>query len=266
MNFNYEHIEQYINGTLTGEALADFEAKLLTNKALAEEVALYKDVDSTLTVAYAYEEEDAALKQTFNQLGKKYFTEEVTTIQETDSTKVKGDNTKVVQLQPARKENERGDSPGVRWLKPLIGLAVAALIALLLFQIPLRSLVDNYYEPFALEITKKGDNIQTLTQAQNAYNSGDYASALPVFEKHPDKIEVQLAKGNAEYNLGKLDAAVVTFQKIASRNSIHQPTANWYLALTHLKQEQPEKAKAILQKIPEGSQYYEQAQQLFKKI
>jgi len=141
------------------------------------------------------------------------------------------------------------------------------VIALLIFQPWQRSLIDRYYEPYALNITQRTpDDMAALIQAQKAYNSGDYASALPVFEKYPNNVEVQLAKGNATYNLGKTDEAIATFQQVASGNSIHVPAANWYLALAYLKKEQPEKAKSALDNIPEGSSYYTKAQELRAKI
>lgn len=264
MNFDYEKIEQYIEGKLEGEALAEFEAKLLTDKDLAEEVALYKDVNMTLTSVYAHEHEDAALAETFSQLGRKYFTESATTIQEPDSTKIKQDNTKVVPLRPAQKEKTTKQWSGFRWLRPAIGLAVVALIALLIWQPWQSSLVDTYYEPYALNIIARNGDKEALAKAEKAYQSGDYAAALPVFEQYPTNVEVQLAKGNAAYNLGKLDLAASTFQQIASGNSIYTSTANWYLALTYLKQEKLAEAKIILQKIPNNSEYYDKAQKLLK--
>jgi len=264
MNFNYEQIEQYIDGTLTGEALANFEAKLLTDKTLAEEVALYKDVDVTLASAYAYKEEDAALEQTFNQMGKKYFTKEAT-IQEADSAKTKQDNTKVIPLQPRAKENEDKKPSGLRWLRPVIGLVAAALIALFIW---IGNVIQPFDEPYQLAVIERSGSKQMLEQAQKAYNSGDYASALPVFEKYTgDEIEVQIAKGNAEFYLGKIDAAVNTLEKVVSRNSVYTPTANWYLAGAYLEQNEPKKAKAALGKIPEGAKkYYTKAQKLLRKI
>jgi len=266
MNFDYEQIERYIEGKLEGEALAKFKAKLLTNKALAEEVALYKDVNMTLTSAYAHEQEDAALAQTFNQLGKKYFTKSTTIIQETDSAKIKQDNTRVVPMRLTPKEKNTNQWSGFRWLRPAIGLAVAALIALLIWQPWQGSLVDSYYQPYALNITERSGDKEQLAQAEKAYKSGDYAAALPVFEQYPNNVEVQLAKGNAAYNLGKLDAAATTFQQIASGNSIYTSTANWYLALTYLKQEKTAEAQTILQKIPNNSDDYKQAQQLLNEM
>lgn len=261
---DYEQIDQYINGKLTGEALTDFEAKLLTNKELAEEVALYKDVEATLTTAYAHEEEDAELGQTFSQLGKKYFTKE-TTIQETDSTKTKQDKTKVVQLHPTSKESEQSKSSGIRWLRPLVGLAVAALIALLIFQPWQSDVIRPFDEPYSLAIAERSGEEKALIEAQNTYNSGDYAAAISIFEQHPNKAEVQLAKGNAEHYLGNTDAAIKTFEQIASGGSVYVSTANWYLAGAYLQQNQPEKAKVTLSKIKSG-QYYQRAQQLLKEI
>lgn len=261
---DYKQIDEYISGQLTGKALADFEVQLLTNKALAEEVELYKDVGETLTTNYAYEKEDAELKQLFNKLGKDYFPKEEV-VEKTIN--VEQDNTKVVQLETVTGKKDSGGSSGIRWLRPIIGLAVAALIALLIFQPWQRSLIDSYYEPYALNVTQRtGDDMAALIQAQKAYNSGDYASALPVFEQYSDNAQVQLAKGNAAYNLGKTDEAIATFQQVASGNSVYVPAANWYLALAHLKQEQPEKAKAALGNIPEDSSYYAKAQELQNKI
>ncbi len=261
---NYKQIDEYIKGELTGEALAGFEAKLLIDKALAEEVALYKDVDKTLETAHAYEEEDAELGQLFNQLGKKYFTKE-TTIQETGSAKIKQDNTKVVQLQPNEKENEKANSSGLGWLRPVVALAVAALIALLIFQPWQADFVRPFDAPYQLAVVDRSGGNETLIAAQKAYNSGDYAAAIPVFEKYPDSIEAQLAKGNAQYYLGDTDAAIRTFEQIASGSSVYVSTANWYLAGVHLEQNQPEKAKTALSKIKSG-QYYDKAQNLLKEL
>ena len=268
MNFDYEQIGQYIEGKLEGEALAEFETKLLTDKALAEEVALYKDVNATLETAYAYEREDVELTETFNQLGKKYFAPETTaTIEDTikDTTQTAQDNTKVVPLNPVSNEREEKKSSNVRWLRPVVALAVAALIALLIFQPWQADVIRPFDSPYQLAIAERSGGEAELLAAEKAYNSGDYATALPVFEKYPDRVEAQLAKGNAQYYLGDADAAIRTFEQIASGGSVYVSTANWYLAGVHLQQNQPEKAKTALSKIKSG-QYYDKAQNLLKEL
>ena len=56
----YELIEQYINGTLVGEALRQFEKELADNPLLAQTVALYRDVPEKL--------EDVEQDLKFNEL------------------------------------------------------------------------------------------------------------------------------------------------------------------------------------------------------
>jgi len=125
-------------------------------------------------------------------------------------------------------------------------------------------LIDSYYQPYTLNVIHRGVGEQSLAKAEKAYNSGDYETVLPIFDKYPDNPKVQLAKGNAQYNLGKFDEAIKTFKGI--KDPFLAPTANWYLALTYLKQDQAEKAKTALQNIPEGSNHYKDAQKLLNTI
>jgi len=171
---------------------------------------------------------------------------------------------KVRSEKPLSEQAVKPSSGIIRRLMPIVGLAAAALIALLIWQPWQNDLVGRYYQPYALNTTEMGDGEQSLQQAQNAYNSGEYTKALPMLEKYSDNPKVQLAIGNAQYKLGKFDDAIKTFKGI--KYPFLVPTANWYLALTYLKKEQAEKAKIILQNIPEDSNHYKDAQKLLKKI
>lgn len=154
-------------------------------------------------------------------------------------------------------------TPGMlRRIRPIIGFAAAASVALLIYFI----IPKNPYQHYVLDITEMSGETATLQQAQDTYNSKDYAAAIPLFKKFPDNMPIQIAKANAHYNLGEFDAAIATLQPITSGNSGHKNTANWYLALTYLKQEnQTEKAKIALKKIKSGT-YYDKAQKLLKKL
>ena len=149
----------------------------------------------------------------------------------------------------------------LRRMRPIIGLAAAALIALLIWQ-PWQS---SLYEHYVMDTTEMSGAEPTFQQAQDSYNAKDYAAAIPLLEKFPDNIPAQIAKANAHYNLEDYGATAATLQPIASGNSGHKSTANWYLALTYLKQDQAEKAKAALKEIKSG-EYYGKAQGLLKKI
>jgi len=75
MNFNYEQINLYINGELTGEELAHFEAQLHEDEAFAQAVDFYRDMERILFAKYRYEQEYADLVELFTELREKYFSD-----------------------------------------------------------------------------------------------------------------------------------------------------------------------------------------------
>jgi len=231
MKYDTQYIDKYLDGELSEPEVNAFEEEIKIDKEFAYEVKLQQTARETVEYSNFMDKIDRIRNE-----------------------------------KPSSEQVAIPSNSIIRRLIPIIGLAAAALIALLIWQPWQSSSVDSYYQPYALSTIHLGGE-QSLQQAQNAYNSGDYAVALPVFEKYPDMVEVQLAKGNAEYNLGKLDAAATTFERVISANKYpyHEPAANWYLALTYLKQNQAEKAKTALQAIKRG-EYYDRAQQLLKKI
>lgn len=64
---SYEKIEAYLSGQLEGEALAEFEKAVQSDPALAEEVALYRDMSAALEPS-----EEDELRANLALLGKKY--------------------------------------------------------------------------------------------------------------------------------------------------------------------------------------------------
>lgn len=73
MNFDYEQINLYINGELSGEELANFEAQLQEDESFAQAVDFYRDMERILFAKYRYEQEYADLVELFTELRKKYF-------------------------------------------------------------------------------------------------------------------------------------------------------------------------------------------------
>ena len=242
MKYDTQHIDKYLDGELSEPEVNTFEAEMQKDGDFAYEVKLQQTARETVEYANFMDKIE-----------------------------------KVRSEKPPSEQPEKSSNGIIRRLLPIVGLAAAALIALLIWPFWHSSPVDkeqqwtalaeDNYQTYALDITRKGEGEQSLTQAEKAYNSGDYETALPIFEKYPDNVEVQLAKGNAEYNLGKLDAATATFERIISADKYpyHEPTANWYLALSYLQQDQPEKAKTALKTINSG-EYYDKARRLLKEI
>jgi len=125
---------------------------------------------------------------------------------------------------------------------------------------------------FSLEY--KGKN-EAYKKGKIAYNDGQYLIALLYFRVYlsqkKSSASVELAKGNCEFQLGKIDEAILTFQSILKNTSYwldnpNRATANWYLALCYLKKDQSEKAKNALNQVSVESDFCEKAEELLKQL
>ncbi|MEO0724819.1 MAG: tetratricopeptide repeat protein, partial [Bacteroidota bacterium] len=152
-------------------------------------------------------------------------------------------------------------------------LAVAASIALLLVAGFLwqknsysnTALAEQYSTPYPDRLTTMSDNAEAqLAEAMTAYNSGNYASAIPLFEALPDSLSrnglAQLYLGISQLKQGQAADAQTSLEAIPSA-SAYQEAANWYLALSELAQGQEAAARERLETIVAAEAYPGQAAQ-----
>ncbi len=126
----------------------------------------------------------------------------------------------------------------------------------------------NTHKP--MNISVKG-NTETLEKVQDLFNKGDYETANThlsrVAEYYIKYAEVQLYYGITFLELEHYPLAKITFDKVLlHKNSGFVDDAQWYLALLFLKQNDLETCKTYLEQIPEDSNYYEKARDLFKQL
>src|SRR5258705_9436236 len=74
----FEKIELYLAGELKGEELALFEKQLKDDDQLRQQVDLYKTIESEMKQRTSGSKEEADLKKSLSDLGKKYFARETT--------------------------------------------------------------------------------------------------------------------------------------------------------------------------------------------
>lgn len=253
--FDYEKIDQYLEGELSGTELQAFESELKINEPLAKEVALYKTIQDDLRNHLSRQQKGAsATENTLSQLNNKYF-----------SAEKANTDTKVISI-----KNK----------KPLFYmLAVAASIALFFFIKPLlfspglsnQQLFTQYAQVENLDFTVRGDNNDSLKIiASKLYNEKNYAAALPLLEtlslKYPDETNLALAKGVAYLQTKKYEEAIKVFDSISRGNSVLKYEAVGYKAMVYLLQNNTEACITELSKIPPDASRYEQSIALIKKL
>jgi tetratricopeptide (TPR) repeat protein len=245
--FNYEIIDQYLAGELTGEELAAFEQQMQADPALANEVQLYKALGEEIKQANQPDTIEDSLRNNIAALNTTYFKPKAT----------------VVKMKK------------IWWL----GAAAAiAAIVLLLVQPFAGEKFDNeklfaHYSANTDELSsvqRGGTDNPELVKAAELYNSKQYQLALPLLEKlvtaYPDDKDLLLAKGVSVLQNGKAESAIPIFNAISSTETVYKNSALWFKALSLLKMNKLAECVTVLRSLSTGADRYKQAQELIKKI
>jgi hypothetical protein len=150
----------------------------------------------------------------------------------------------------------------------------AAAVLLLIFALPLLLDTTPQYGDFAahrpLALQERGATDNQLSAIETAFNSNDYQQAydqlVSYLSAQKEDINAQLYQGIAALEIGKTAEAKMIFTRISEGESGFKQTANWYLALLSLQQQNYSEVQRSLQRIPEGNYWYPKAQQLISQL
>ena len=154
-------------------------------------------------------------------------------------------------------------------------LAVAATVLLLIsaywfFSQPATPEYRQYAQHAPLSLTVRGVADQSISDAEKAFAAKDYAGALAPLERiltaDPGNITAQLYKGICLLELGRPAEARATWVTIANGQSALRSEAEWYIALSYLKEKNYAACKTALQNIESGADRYKDAEALLKKL
>ncbi len=112
-----------------------------------------------------------------------------------------------------------------------------------------------YVEP--LDLITKSNGVD-VSQMQTLFNDGEYNAAMPLINAflsdNPRDLDVLLAKGVAQTELGQYKAAHQTYLQIQAMGPRVKKYL-WFDALCYVKEGNTEKAKTLLQKIVTEKSY-----------
>ena len=128
----------------------------------------------------------------------------------------------------------------------------------------------QYAQHDPLSITVRGVTDQDKSVAEKAFAAKDYPIALAAIERllsaDPGNITAQLYKGICQLELDQPANARGTWAPISSGASALRSEADWYIALSYLKEKNFSACKTALQKIESGADRYKDGQDLLKKL
>lgn len=238
---NIDRIDRYLSGAMEAEEKQQFELDLATDAQLAEDLALQRD----MAVFLKNKTQRSALKSQLRGIGEEYF-------------KAPEQPAKVVQMPPRR-----------RWL--WASAAAAAIVLLLVWQFLLSpTLYEQYAQYPPLALAEKASTANDWSQAETAFNTGDYATAetqlSEYLEQYPNDQLARLYLGICKMEQNQSTEAQQIFSNFATADASIRDYADWYLALNYLKSEDLQACREALQKIAPSSAFQAQAQDLLGRL
>lgn len=242
MNEQTEIVERYLEGSLSGVELAEFEEQLRSDSLLRERVEELKLIEEGI--------KQASRKQALVDL------------QNVEAT-LPAIETPLVPLW------RNG------WLQAAAVITMLAVCSYLLLpgEVATQQLFAEYFQPYPNIImpTVRGavENDSTVKAlAFKAYDQQNYEEAIRLFESLEQQDEgALLYLGNSYLALGEPKKAIPYFEKVLADFDVFDEQAEWYLAVSYLKLEEREKAKVVLQKVvASGSAYTQKAQWILEKL
>ncbi len=238
----FEQIEDYLNGELTGKALAEFEAQLNADPALQAEVELHRDIDIALI-----DKQEIPFVQTLRDI-------------HTQATV----DARTVEPAPLIEEPAPDPTPPLRPRILRFAMAAAAAILLAVFTLPILFPSQNAMQfsentigdAPTVDVWRSNDEVDPMTEklitAYQKIEQKKYTEAIPelnqIYEA-TDGDEAALGLGYCHLQVKNYDNAIELFEKIQAKNSILNDTVSWYLAHSYLRKGDVSSGKNILQKI-----------------
>ena len=244
-----DFIQPFLDGELSREELDWISKELKSNAVLADDIKLYREIDS------AIREQD--VMELRNQL-------EVIHNSMDDSTR----NPKRVP----------------RYRRTISYAAIASLAILIsvgvLYKIQNRKLsnmeiYEKYYEPYDVTMVYRsaGDNADMLyQQARMKYEAGQYSEAIILFEKllatDPADMATTLYSGISYLEVEQYNKADRSFSEIIAHNdNLFIEQAEWYLGFCYLMTDETEKARRHFEKIAGSlSSYRDKAAGIIRRL
>lgn len=237
-------INDYFNGLLSAEAATSVQARAATDPEFGREFELRRQMEEFP----ARDARRKALAERLSVVGAEFFRE--------------NDAERTVQTRMTAKINRR------RWM------AVAASLLLVASAVWFMRLSQPSYGRYAqhapLSLTLRGTADEAATKAETDFNAHNYAGALAALDQllavQPDQVTARLYKGICLIELNRGAGAREVLEPVAGGTSALRADAIWYIALSYLKEKDNDNCRAALQRLREGDDHYETAQELLKKL
>ncbi len=236
-NVSEKSIEDYIEGTLKGELLEEFEMELNDNTDLISEVKLRNQINDSIS-----EQDIVNLRKKLNAVK--------------ETTDVKKINMIIPETNTAKLQFWRRGVAVVVILLGIAGVLKNNLVS-----------TENYYERYFMTPAwsperSVSSEITLMQQANIAYLNADYAEVVKLLEQVPtnsgENVVFDFYKAASLQGMNKYSDAIVEYSKVIKHgDNLFIEEAEWYRSLCYLKLKNYEKTQAELLAVIERKGHFE---------
>ena len=236
----FEQFELYLNGKMSNEEKAFFEAELSSDSELSSTFEVYRTIEAEMKMREKHSANQVALLHSLQDLNDRYFMSDV-----------EENNTETIRLSP------------INYLKILLMSAAAVAVFVLSFFIfyssnkDVNTLAVNYFQ----------ENLQQLSQTMSsaddslqlgiaAYNNKEYDKALSyfrnVYKTHPENSDAKKYTGLSYLAKRDYENALKEFEALAKTPNLYSNPGQFLKAITLLMRNEDgdrQSAKEILEQL-----------------
>ena len=240
----FNDIARYAEGDMTAEESSAFETVLASDESLRRQLALYREVHTSLEQQLGADDQRDQLQHTMQSMCSEFFG---------------------AASQPAKVISFK------RFLRGAVAVAAVLIAVMVIWQPWKAGLFETYSDISMVAPAERGTSTDALLQqAATLFNKKDYklaATALQqVRQQDTANSFVIFYYGVALLHTGELNAARAIFNQLYAGQSAFKFEAAFFQALGYLKENDKQGCREWLQKIPADAPGYDKAQQLLKKL
>jgi predicted Zn-dependent protease len=270
----YELFDAYLDNSLSPKDKNIFEGLMLdieTHKEFED----YKNIQNAFITISKNETDKKIFVENVKNISNNYNEINTSTIGEKAENKKEYINAQQAKRKAKKPRPKINPFSITRNIK--LSFAAAALMVISFMILPklfapkqdMQSLFASNYEPEKLSL-ERGGNMDSVYTIATLFNAKKYNETTPILNSyitaHPTDYRLKLVLAMCELEQNNFANTELILQNVIADNNTYKEKAQWYLAMTYLKQNKKDKVCELANSFTTDHFFYKKAQAILKNL